>query len=448
MPTLKIEKPMHVVATKIRRVFQGKDSASATFQGLLSGLFFLIISVGTGVTTARFLGAAGRGELAAIITYSGVLSTLMTFGLRSSLIYQLKRNPEEKSKLFSAALIMGSVMSLTAITVGVVFTPYWLSNYSPEVVRTAQWFMLMIPFNILSMSLTAVLEAQEEFNFTNQTRYLCPLATLVILVLLIVFKALTPATAALAYILPSIPPSLWLLPYLWRSLKPQRRKLGTSFKRLLHYGFRCYGIDVLRVSSGQIDQILVVSLLSPNAVGIYVVALSSVSLLPVLREAIVTVLFPKVAACPVSEIITHVGRTARLSMLLVSLAGGCLIVLAPFLLNLLYGSAFLEAVGIVRVLTVEAIFSVVTWILAQTFMATGRPGVATALQVIGVGISTPLMLLLIPKQGVMGAAIALLSATIVRLVLALAAYPVLLKVKPPSLLINRQDLLYLYQRLV
>lgn len=439
---------MHFVATRIHRVFRGKDSASVTFQGLLSGLFFLIISVGTGVTTARFLGAEGRGELAAIITYSGILSTLMTFGLRSSLIYQLKRHPEEKTKLFSAALLMGSVMSFTAILIGVTYTPYWLSNYSSEVIRTAQWFMLVIPLNILSMNVTAVLEAQEEFNFTNQTRYLCPLATLIILVLLILLKALTPATAALAYILPSIPPTLWLLPYLWRSLKPQWQKLGSSFKRLLHYGLRCYGIDVLRVSSGQIDQILVVSLLSPSAVGIYVVALSSVSLLPVLREVVVTVLFPKVAACPLPEIIFQVGRTARLSLLLVSGAGCCLILLAPTLLNLLYGPTFLEAVGIVRVLTVEAIFSVVTWILAQTFMATGRPGVATALQVTGVSVSIPLMLLLIPKQGVMGAAIALLSATVVRLALALVAYPVLLKVKPPSLLINRQDLLYLYQRLV
>ena len=58
-------------------------------------------------------------------------------------------------------------------------------------------------------------------------------------------------------------------------------------------------------------------------------------------------------------------------------------------------------------------------ILMQAFMSSGRPGVVTALLVVGLLVNVLGMLLLVPPFGLSGAAFAVLIATIVRLAPAL-----------------------------
>jgi O-antigen/teichoic acid export membrane protein len=57
-----------------------------------------------------------------------------------------------------------------------------------------------------------------------------------------------------------------------------------------------------------------------------------------------------------------------------------------------------------------------------------------------------LLLFLIPKYGFVGAGIALLLSTIVRLIFVLLSFPIVFKVSPPNLLITSADLQFLLQR--
>jgi O-antigen/teichoic acid export membrane protein len=55
-------------------------------------------------------------------------------------------------------------------------------------------------------------------------------------------------------------------------------------------------------------------------------------------------------------------------------------------------------------------------------MALGRPGLVTILQSSGLILSLPLFFLLVPRWGVLGASFALLTAALVRLILALCSF--------------------------
>jgi len=79
------------------------------------------------------------------------------------------------------------------------------------------------------------------------------------------------------------------------------------------------------------------------------------------------------------------------------------------------------------------------FVLAQAFMALGRPGTVTLLQAVGLGLSVPLMLLLIPRFGIAGAAVSLLISTCARFAFLYASFPVILKMVPPSLRPQRED---------
>ncbi|WP_250124082.1 oligosaccharide flippase family protein [Chroococcidiopsis sp. CCMEE 29] len=436
---------MKTIFKGARWIWGGRTATAATVQTVLVRVLILATNMGTGIITARALGPDGRGEQAAMALWPQFLAYAMTLGLPAALRYNLKRYPDQKTELFSAALLLSILLGIAATLVGIVFLPQWLSQYSPEVIRFAQWLMLLSPMILLSGNFVAALEATEDFTTANQAQYLAPLMTLVLLGLLAVAQILTPFTAVLAYVIPGLPIFFWLLHRTWKYFRPRWQRLGSSYKRLTSYGLRAYGIDLLGTLSGQVDQALVVNLLPPASMGLYVVALSLSRMLSLFHSSIITVLLPKTAARPVEEVVALTGRAARVGMVLTVLTAIAVIIPVPILLRLLYGAEFLEAVPVFRILIVEEVIGGTAWVLSQAFMALGRPGTVAILQALGLGLSVPLMILFIPAYGLEGAGLALLCSTVLRLVLVLTGYPTILKVRPPGLIMTKEDWRFLQQ---
>ncbi len=436
---------MKSIPNRIGSLLSSHTAATAIIQTLVVRIFILAINMGTGIITARFLGPEGRGEQAAMLLWPQFLAYTITLGLPKSLLYNLKKHPEEKSELFAAALLMGTGLGMVASLIGIIFMPQWLSQYSPSVIRYAQWFMVTAPLALLGVTFTAAFESEEEFTIANQTRYLVPLTTLAALGVLILIRAVTPFNVALAYVVPGLPIFIWMLTRLWNRFRPRWRRLGESFKCLTSYGLRSYGIDLLGALSGQIGSALVVGLLSATSMGLYTVALSLSRLLNMFEDAIVTVLLPKAVARPVEEVVALTGRAVRVSTFLTLLCIIPLMLLCPVILSLLYGSEFMGAVPVFRILLIEIMLNGMTWVLAQAFMASGQPGTVTLLQGVGLGLTVPLMLVLIPKYQLVGAGLSLLGSTLARFVFILVSFPLVLKISPPGLLITREDWRYLKQ---
>ena len=426
---------------------KSRSSAAAIVQTLGARVFILANNVATGMITARFLGPEGRGEQAAMIVWAIFFANLMTFGLPSALIYQFKRHPEERSVLFSAALISGGGLGMVATAVGIVLMPTWLSNYSPEVIFYARMFMLLAPLGLLQQVFAAAFEASGDFTAANQLRCLIPLFTLAALGTLALTGQLTPLTSAMAYTLNSIPVFVWMLRRLWRRFRPRWQGWGKAQKRLLTYGLRAYGNEMLNALSLQLDQVLVVGLLSAEAMGIYVVALSLSRMLRVFQTSMTTVLFPKVAAQPLDEIVSLTGRVNRINLVLTTMVGIGLVGLGPTLLQLLYGTEFVSATVVFQLLVIEIILSGAVQILAQALMAAERPGVVTVVQATGISLNALLAVILIPQYGLTGAGVALVSATSVRLLLILSSYPLVLRVRVPALVIGPSDVTYIRHKL-
>jgi O-antigen/teichoic acid export membrane protein len=430
----------------VRTLVTSRSGVAATVQTLLANVLILGINAGTGIITARLLGPSGRGELAAMIMWPQFLAYCLTLGVPSALLYNLKRYPGQASSLFSVALLLGTLMGLLATLVGVLFIPHWLTEYSPEVVRSAQWLMLTAPVSLLALMSTGALQAQEEFARFNAARYLPPVLTLLALCTLALVWDLTPFNTALSYLLAGMPVWLWMLVRLWRFYRPVWRGLGVPFKRLTSYGLRSYGVDLLRTLAGSLDQVLVVGLLAPAMMGLYAVALSLSRMLDVLEFAATAVLFPKASGRTVGEAAALAGWVARVSTALTLLAATGLALVASWVLGVLYGQEFVGAVTVVRLLLLKSVLDCATLVLAQVFMAVGRPGIVTVLQGTGLALVLPLLLVLVPRYGLEGAGLALLGSSAVRLVFVLVSFPLILKVRIPRLLLGRNDLVAIVER--
>jgi O-antigen/teichoic acid export membrane protein len=204
-------------------------------------------------------------------------------------------------------------------------------------------------------------------------------------------------------------------------------------------------MDLLGTLSEKIDQALVVTQLSAAAMGLYTLALSVSRMLGLFHTSTITVLLPKIAARPITEVISLTGRATRVSTVVSILAALAVSIPIPLLIEFLYGSEYLEAVSIFRILVGEVVLSGTSFVLAQAFMAMGKPGTLTIIESASILLSVPLMILLIPTYGLEGAGLALLISTAFRMLLVLASYPLVLKVRPPSLIFNREDLDFLRQ---
>ena len=419
---------------------RGGGSVRSIGQTIGFRILIQAVNAGTGVLTARMLQPSGRGALAAITLWSGLISGLTSLGLPSALIYQIRTFPKRAGNLLYHAVVINLVISVAATLVSLFFIPIWLHQYPLWAIRAAQWFVLVTPMLSLTSVLRGALEASGAFTQSNLAQLLLPAITLATLLGLLAVHHLDTVSAGFAYTFTAIP-VLLLMIWQARTLLSSRMlpSLLTS-RTLLSYGLRSYGIDLLGTLALQVDQVLVVRFLTSADLGLYVVTLSLSRMLNVFQNSVVTVLFPRAAGREPMEALALTSRAARVSLLLTGLCAAFVAIAGPLLLRIFYGKAYARSSTSLRLLLIEVTISGCVFVLAQMFMAMGRPGTVTVLQGIGLALSIPLMLLLIPRFGINGAAISLLISTCCRFAFMYFSFPGVLKLPLPDLLPRREDL--------
>jgi O-antigen/teichoic acid export membrane protein len=416
------------------------SSATAVAQSIGAKLLIIGVNAATGILSARALQPAGRGELAAMILWPVFLASALTLGVPSALTFQLRTNPEKRSELLGAALLLSGLAGGLGMLVAALFMRAWMPQYSPEVIFFARIFLLNTPMSAMLLVGRAALESRGDFTTSNKLFIASPALTLVWLVILWRTHALTPVSAGFAYVPVGIPPFLWMIHRLWRGFRPSLRSFADSAKQLFTYGIRAYGIDLCGTMSLYVDQALVVRMLEPSMMGTYVVALSLSRMLNAFHTSVVMVLFPRAVSRSPQEVRELTSRAARMSTMLTALAGAGVALFGPSVLALLYGREYVGATSVLRILVLEVVLSGATLVLSQAFMALERPGVITALQVTGLLLTLPLMLVFVPRMGIVGAGLALLLSTTARLLFVLCSFPFFLKMRVPNVLPKFEDL--------
>jgi O-antigen/teichoic acid export membrane protein len=396
-------------------------------------------NVFSGLLTAAFLGPAGRGEQAAMMLAPTILTPLCTLGLHASLIYNIRSDWKNGSHYFGTAMILTATVSLAAVGLGYILIPLWLGHYDIDTIIIARLLLFVVPIGAVAPLLMGVLEVNGHFGLANRSLYFSSLGTVAILGVLAALGWLTPVSAAVAYVIPAVAALGYLLVHARRVLRPLFNIAAPYPQRLLRYGLQFYGVDVLGMLSGYLDQTLIVLLLAPAAVGAYVVALSLSRVLNVAQGAVSTVLFPTVSAREATSVVQMVAQTTRVTIAVNVVGATGLGLVGPSLLLLLYGTRFSSAVAPFLVLLAEAVVTSAARTLGQAFSGTGRPSVVTAVEAAGVLASLTAMLVMVPAYGIVGAACATLLGGIVRLGCVVGSFRWVLGVALPHLVISRAD---------
>ncbi|AOZ92679.1 lipopolysaccharide biosynthesis protein [Paenibacillus crassostreae] len=422
-------------------------SLGNVLQIFASNVFILGLNVITGIIIARYLGPEGRGEQAAMIMWPTFLAYSLTLGIPASLVYYMKKKDENQGSLYITSLYMSLILGCVAIAVGFVIIPFWMREYSKGVIEFATWALIMAPIAMLGTINVAALQSREEYHRYNFIRYFPVFSTLVLLLGLVVTDHVTPFYTSVAYLFPAIPVAIWVTIKMISNYKIKQKNKIESGKKLLSYGIRSYGTDVAGTFSGYIDQILVVGLLSPSSLGLYVVSLNLSKMLNTIQYAISSVLFPKASGLTQVDAINLTFRVFRISIVITMILGIGIFIVAPYLLILLYGETFVEAIAVFRILIFQTAIYSTSWILSQGFMSIGKPGSVTILRIISLGLNVILLNIFIPLLGIEGAAISLLITSMIEIIGIFLIYTIRYKVKLGNWIVSKKDILWVTQRI-
>jgi O-antigen/teichoic acid export membrane protein len=389
----------------------------------LTSLAIQACGVITGVLTARILGPHARGELATVMLWPIILSNLGLMGCNWSLARAVTNNLEQESNRVCSAVALGLASSLVFFVFGYFLIPLVLPADRANLVPLARLCLFLIPLDIFNQTLLAIEHGRmrwRRFNLVRGSYFIFYLAMICLIWSRRMHQLRWFVWAFLASQLFAVFLRLWVQRKSFENGRPSRTECG----RLLRSGMPYWGATAGNLLALQIDTVLVVSLLSAPAAGIYVVASAFGNAQSSLGEALGITSFA--ALSNEKNIVSQrniLTETFRQSTLLS--AGLALVVtfLIPIFVKPLFGSEFSQAVRPAVILALAASLTASSNILNQGLRGAGRPSAGLTSQLMGTGVLILAAAWLLKPFGLIGiaGAVALSACTQIIVLVVFAA---------------------------
>jgi len=376
----------------------------------------LVIGIATGILVARLLGPAARGELAEVQYWAAAVAAMGICSLPSALSFFIARQPHQES-IAGSALTLAAILALISVIVGLIligtFVPPGLRNL------TMLYLVVFIPANFVGLTLVAIDQGNQHFVRYNVFRLL-PQTTYLVCTVLLWQKSAIAVPALLA--------ASWCGSFLvclgrWRLLGANAIQVPEPkrMKELFQTGLAFHATAFAGILFQNADRLICIAYFTHADLGKYAVALTmSGAGLGLVSSATSIVLFPKLAAARSLSSCRHLIRNALGSSFVVALCINIAIALIlPVLLPLLFGAAFADAVPVARLLCIAQIPASFVQIAALALRALDDWRAGPYAQVLALVVFVPVAATLIPRLGINGIAMSLLSSNLAAAVLVL-----------------------------
>jgi len=172
----------------------------------------------------------------------------------------------------------------------------------------------------------------------------------------------------------------------------------------------------------RLDTVLLAVFLVPAEIGYYTIAVLLAELIWNVPDSIGVVLFPKVAMSGKESAVVTTVQTCRITFLLTLLLCSGMAVVGRWIIYILYGSEYLPAYLPLVILLPGILALSLAKILTKYTSGIGKPQYNSISAIVSFVINIPLLLLLVPKAGILGAGIASSIAYVVYLIVILVYF--------------------------
>jgi O-antigen/teichoic acid export membrane protein len=368
-------------------------------------------NIATGLIAARLLLPEGRGELAVVMLWPGILAELGALGLYDALLYRSATAAAAPRRLFATMLWLGLAMALALIGIGAIAIPLALTNDPVWLQDIAFAYMCaFLPVYFAALYIGAMFQGHLDMVTWNIVRVMVPLGYLLAILAMWVDGRAEVGGFATAYIIGHVLCILIGLALLakrgWLGLVPDL----SLARGLLTYGIKVHVGDVMGALRQRLDQALVALLLPNVDLGHYVVALTVANGPLILVFTIANVAFPKI-----SQQTTHdgklvvFGRYLRVCVGLSIIAALSLGILSYWLVPLLFGEPFRPSVPIAQDLMLGMVPYAARAMLGDALKAWDRSLAIGRAEIVGLVTAVVALAILLPSFGIIGAAWSLVA---------------------------------------
>jgi O-antigen/teichoic acid export membrane protein len=387
------------------------DARRAVRLSLRTSLVVHLINTISGIELARGLGLTDRGELAAAMLWPSVVGAIATLGLEESVTYHVARARASVNRILGSALALWTVQSLafTALTCAVI--PIVLQKQGSYVIESALIYSLFVPLNMFGVTMLGVLNGLHRYERYNAVRLaigLCVIGVQTALLALDVFSVRSIviglvfanlATEAIAWVLvrrSAVRPTRWERPMV---------------KSLFAYGIRSHAGTTSNFLNQRLDQLVISAFLTASQLGLYVVGVTFTSLTALIGGSVAVATLPNVASMGEGEErVVLARRLISVTLVMSALVSLPILILAPQLIQLFFGSQFADAANITRVLSIAVVALSTNRAIEAVLRGVGRPLDAGISELVALGATVVGLAVLLPLLGLIGAAWASLLA--------------------------------------
>ena len=397
-----------------------RDTTESVITGF-SGQAVLIIS---GILVARLLGAEGRGYLALLVLFPILLTQIGLCGVPQALTYYIVRHPDSSKSLLRKAIpvLLIQCLGLTLL-LGVLVMLY--TNGKPQDVSDAGYAsLIVVPGIIIHEYGLALLQGIGKFRIFNIQRLLP--AVLYALSIIFVFLSDSSSIHVVVFVWASIYILTGCITILLAGREmsddnsEDKNTENLTIRRILSFGLKGMIGWTEPLESFRLDQLICGLLLTPAALGLYVVAQAFTNLPRFLAQSVGFVAYPAVSTGKEDSLMKHKIRrfiyyTAAVNTVIVT----TLVILMPLLITFLFGQEFQGSVIIAQILLVGALFASIRRVLVEISRGLGRPEISTYASLSlypWLIVATPLM---IYNYGNTGLAVSVMSGQMISLIVAI-----------------------------
>jgi O-antigen/teichoic acid export membrane protein len=309
------------------------------------------------------------------------------------------------SEITTGAATIGLIQSALSIIMGLAVIPFALAKYSPAVQHLGIIFVLLTPALILGVYTGNLFQGEHELLRFNLIRVAAPLTYAAGLAGLY-FTHRGTLSAVVWFTLAGYVVALALgSAMMWNILRPRLQWNASIIPRLVHFGCRTQATNLTNYFNQRIDQMALSLFVPPRQLGFYAVAVTLSTAVTVFPQSAGIVTFSRGSSQNSDDAKKTIGISFRASLTWLLLSSGALYALAPFLIRLVFGSAFEGSIVACRILLPGAVMIGLNQVLYNGSSALGRPGLPSIAEGASMVVTAIGLYLLVPHYGYIGAAI-------------------------------------------
>ncbi len=400
------------IRSKLNNNIELKKIISNTSWLFADRLLRMMSSLIFGVWMARYLGPSNFGILNYIISFVSLFFSLATLGLDNIIVHRLVKDSENYKAILGTVFIFQIFGGLLAYTLLVGIINVVNEDQGNLILMTSIYGFILIfkAFEVfkfwfeakLQSKLTVWVENTVYFIFVAiKTILITNGATLSLLVNVMLIEVIISAIGlAIVYMVKYESIKLWKVNF----------KEGLFFLKE-SWPFVISGIAVVIYT--RIDAVMLGQMLGNSSVGIYSVALRISEIWYFIPMTIVASTFPSIIEAKQRSEQSYIYKFEKLFRILFIIALGLALLttfFAHFAIRFLYGSEYIESAGVLVLQTWSGVFVFLGVAGGRWFLAENLQRLLIYRTVLGATTNIVLNILLIPKFGVYGAAMATLAS--------------------------------------